>query len=542
MAMLILLSISLLCFAVAEALGHSAKFALGAGGLVFFVLGFGAALAINNGASPADVGALVNTLSWLTAGLVVAGVVALIMLSLARRGARKPAEATAEAEGTAPKEEAGEGHFTQLVTVLIASATVLAAVLAYLQSDADDKSADAGRDAQRYAAQSLGLQASGAAQVGYDYSDAARAWKQLDVLATTAQQSDDTAAAELYASARDKMTKLSAILAAPYFDAATQQVPNVSRFEADTYLTKAGELSERSDIEAGNNSAWNGKSGAYITQLTLLAVALALFGLSLTIAGALRWLFVGAGSLLALTALVWMVGVYSQPVNSVKEEAAAAYAKGLGLSYAEDYKGATAAFDDALAKEPGYANALYERGNARSSLDNNDGAIADYLAARQAGRDNSNVAWNLSWVYYLQGRFDDAVREGRHALDLDPGSVGLRLNLALGLLASGKTDEAKKEYDQAMEGFSSQVGAAKAAGKDVPYSDWYFIERGRPRPGEPVRPIGGAARRRDRRPLEGHGAKLRCGHGCGRGDVLQAARSNSLARVHGQTRRRGHAR
>src|SRR5262249_33704111 len=152
MAMLIVLSLSLWCFAVAETLTHSAKFALAAGGLIFFILGFGAALLIDNGASPGDIGALVNTLSWVTAGLVVAGVVALVVLSLMRRGTRLPAEATAEA-----KESVGEERFKQLATVLIASATVLAAVLAYLQSDSDDKAGDAARDAQRYAAQSLGI-------------------------------------------------------------------------------------------------------------------------------------------------------------------------------------------------------------------------------------------------------------------------------------------------------------------------------------------------------------------------------------------------
>lgn len=477
MAMLIVLSLSLWCFAVAETFDHPAQFALGAGGFIYFILGFGAALMIDGGASPGDTGSMVNTLSWITAGLVALGVIALVVLSLTRRGST--AAKVEAGENTAKAgEEAGEERFKQLVTVLIASATVFAAVLAYIQSDAGDKAADAGRDAQRFAAQSLGWQASGAAQVSYDYSSAARAWKQLDVLATSAVQSDDTEAAKRYTYARDEMTKLSAILEAPYFDQEAQHVPSVNLYESDTYLTKANELSERADIESGNNAAWDQKSGIYITQLTLLAVVLALLGLSLTIAGALRWLFVGAGTLVMAVCLVWMLGVYGQEVNSVSAEAATAYAKGLGLAYADDYAGAEASFNDALTKQPGYANALYERGNARLSLDNFDGAIADYMAARGAGLDDSNVAWDLSYAYYLEGKFDDSVREAHHALALDPESIGIRLSLALSLLAVGKTDEANAEYTSAMDNFSAQVASAKASGLDLPYSDWYFIDAG----------------------------------------------------------------
>ena len=54
MAMLIVLSLSLWCFAVAETLENSVRFALAIGGIIYFILGFGAALAIDSGARVAE--------------------------------------------------------------------------------------------------------------------------------------------------------------------------------------------------------------------------------------------------------------------------------------------------------------------------------------------------------------------------------------------------------------------------------------------------------------------------------------------------------
>jgi tetratricopeptide (TPR) repeat protein len=368
-----------------------------------------------------------------------------------------------------------EERFKQLIGVLIAAVTVLTAIAGLLQNDAGSRDDQANRQAQAYAFQAMGQRISGAARTGYDRGDAYRNWSELNTLASAAEFGGDPDAARRYRVVAERVTQLSPLLSPPYFDPAVGE-PNTAKYEADTYLVTVTGLAERSRVWFAIKQAWDEKANTYVVHLTILAVSLFLLGLATTISGQVRWIFVGAGLFITLIAIVWGAAVFLTPVPQLSETALDAYARGVGLSYQGDSEQALAAFDEALAQTPDYANALFERGSSHYNLGNYPAAMTDFEAAQAAGRDDASVAWNLAWVYYLEGRFDESVQTNRRTLEKDPGLLEARFDLALALLASGQLEAARAEYAQALTLAAEQVAQARKAGQQPPASLWWSLD------------------------------------------------------------------
>ncbi len=51
----------------------------------------------------------------------------------------------------------------------------------------------------------------------------------------------------------------------------------------------------------------------------------------------------------------------------------------------------------------------------------------------------------------MTGRYDDACRSYRKVLEINPKDTGIRKNLALAYLGSGKKDKAIKEFKKVLE-------------------------------------------------------------------------------------------
>jgi tetratricopeptide (TPR) repeat protein len=368
--------------------------------------------------------------------------------------------------------------FKNRVAVIMAILAALVAVIAFLQSDAGSHDNRANRDSKRYATEALGRKVSGQARVNFDYNAAYQNWYELDLLANSADRRDEAAAAQRYRTVRDKILPLSPLLTQPYFDVNTGQI-DVARYEADTYLVEITALTEKFVAASNVKDAWDAKANTYIVHLTLLAVALFMFGLAITISTPVtRKVFVGAGSLAAIVAVGWAGATFFQPVIDRREQGSAidAYARGFGLAHQARYTQAIDAFDGALSAAPDYGSAYAQRAEARFALGEYEKAAADYEQARANGDESTATAGNLGWTYYLLSRFDDAIKLNRETLAKAPDELWIRFNQGVTLLAAGQIEAAKTEYQGGMEQSARQVAAAKAAKEEPPYLLWWSLD------------------------------------------------------------------
>lgn len=369
-------------------------------------------------------------------------------------------------------------RFKQVIALLIAVVTVIAAIAAMLQGDASARDDRANRDTKRYATEAMGRKVSGDAQVNFDYNAAYQSWYEFDTLATGAANRGDDAAARRYETLRDQMIALSPLLAEPYFDPSTGEV-DIARYEADTYLVEITALNERFLAASQVKDGWDAKSNAYVFHLTLLAVALFLYGLSITIASVMsRWIFSGVGTAVTLIASAMIVTTWAQPVVDLRERGVAidAYAHATGLAHQDRADEAITAYDEALRAAPDYTNALVGRAQAYAQQGEFTRAIADYEQARANGEQSASVAGELAWLYYLEGRFTDAAAMNRTALSANPNELWIRFDLALSLLAAGQIDDAQAEYALGMDSAAAQVASAQAAGREAPSFLWWSLD------------------------------------------------------------------
>ena len=366
--------------------------------------------------------------------------------------------------------------FERVVAVLIALVTIIAAVVGYLQGQASIRSDRALREAQTFAIEALSQKAAGEIEIGYAWTDLWRSWSELDSQAVIAADFDDAAAAERYDTVRDRLIGLSPLLAPPYFDPDQDDEPDVAAYEADLYVVNSTYLTERFLATFEMSEAWGDKADTYVAHLTILAVTLFLYGLSVTLLGQVRWLFVVLGSLFALVTVVWVIAVYTRPISIPSEPAIRAYAEGVGRLHQESPEAAIVSFDQALALAPAYADAYFERGNAYFDLEQLDQAAANYEMAVNAGRGDISTIMELGRVYYFQGRLADALRLVQTELTLGPDHVVSYLDLGLVNLAAGQVEAAQGAFEQAMTLAGQQVAAARAAGQEPPDSLWWYLD------------------------------------------------------------------
>ena len=372
--------------------------------------------------------------------------------------------------------QASEERSENLVAFLIATVAVLAAVITFLQTYSSGKGDEADRASTQFALQAMQVRTGGETRVSHEWQGAYQTWYELDLQALAADLAGDKAAADRFRLVRDRIAGLSPILSSKYFDPASGETPDYYGYQADTYIVDSTRLSEKFAAYNEIGDAWDDRSKAFIVNLTLLAVSLALFGLSTTISGFMRTAFIVLGSVISLVVLAWAFVVMLRPLPALPDTAIEAYSQGVGLASRGDYSAAVQQFDAALAAKPGYANALYERGNSHFWIGDYPASLADYEAAVRAGRTDTNAGWNLGWTYYLLGRFDDAIRVDRAVLEQDPSLIGVQFNLALALMVNGQLQEAEAEYQKGVDQAIREMSNAQQAGTQPPSSFWDYMD------------------------------------------------------------------
>jgi tetratricopeptide (TPR) repeat protein len=223
---------------------------------------------------------------------------------------------------------------------------------------------------------------------------------------------------------------------------------------------------------AGNE--WQSQQSGYTAVITIFAVALYLFGLSLTLGSESKRLFAGVGIALVVIGFLWALLIFVRPPKPVAEDAAKEYAAGQ-IAYEtaanqEDYRAAADHFTKAIDLRPNFALAYLRRSHAEylagspqtsgyvtfSDPKALDAAQADLEQARELGLENYEVLASLGAYYFQQGVFDNdpgqfekSIEATRAALEVDPKSTLLKFNLAIAQFASGDADAARATYEEA---------------------------------------------------------------------------------------------
>ncbi|MCJ7621416.1 MAG: hypothetical protein MUP64_14490 [Anaerolineae bacterium] len=215
-------------------------------------------------------------------------------------------------------DESPRSRFEYVVALLIMAATLLGVTVAFLHTHASLQEDRAARAAEVYAIQTMGEIVQNGyvsdyqAGLVYDYASLyqlalARQFGQL----TAAQQGESDLAAEYEHEAgrleamRDALLPFSILLSDPrYAPQGDSIVPNLQLWADDT-MAPVLELLAQQNASVEERDAWGAKADRYVSIITLSAVALFLYGLSLVSKTRVRLVFVAVGIMLTGASALW---------------------------------------------------------------------------------------------------------------------------------------------------------------------------------------------------------------------------------------------
>ena len=209
-------------------------------------------------------------------------------------------------------------RYKTLIVVLTLITTVITAMIATLQADANIRANNANRDSQYYAILVSGELVRSGLQSSYDLNTFSKVLleKQTTLMMQfTALQSEQSAdklgtalnnISALAAQARaDKLSNFSIFYTDPrYAPKTTDGLPDAEAYLADI-SDEANKILEKQNAAADEYHKWNNKSDAYVGVLTVIAVAFFLFGLAQAVKGRMRLVFAVFGLVILLAASAW---------------------------------------------------------------------------------------------------------------------------------------------------------------------------------------------------------------------------------------------
>jgi tetratricopeptide (TPR) repeat protein len=334
------------------------------------------------------------------------------------------------------------------------------------------------------------MQASSTLAVGqftadYGWTQAYRLWLEVDTLGYLAAVAEDDPLEASYDAVRDKMRELSPILRDPYFDPAVDNQPNIRLFESDLYLVTLTRQQQELQLVQHIADYWAAIDSDYSLINRIITTGLLLLGLVMTVFENRRlkqaaWAVV---LLLAIACTVQAVAIECRILPARPAAAMDRLAEGVGLHHQRRYDEAIAALTEALTLDPTYTEAYVRRGfSYRANYDTTEdpeqlaAATADFEAAVADGRSEVDVIGQLAELYYLQGKFADAVRVSHIGVD-DTDEFIHTFDLARSYLASGDTASAATYYEQ---GIAEVVAMYEAATELQPLSAsfWRYLDIG----------------------------------------------------------------
>ena len=234
---------------------------------------------------------------------------------------------------------------------------------------------------------------------------------------------------------------------------------------------KAWALQDAANAEA---KGWREITAKHAAVLTMLAIAVYLFGLSLTARLRINRYLAVLGLILLVVGSSWSIILQTNPIVRAPDAAAEEYAQGRAAFAAAYWKGsgsyqaARDHYSRAITLRQTFAKAYYERalvefamGSPQASQaimnvtspQNLRDAANDDLKAYENGLQNNDVLTNLGDELFLEGllsgntdHYASALVYTRQALSADSKDPLLNFNDAVQLLASNRFSESEKAY------------------------------------------------------------------------------------------------
>jgi tetratricopeptide (TPR) repeat protein len=131
---------------------------------------------------------------------------------------------------------------------------------------------------------------------------------------------------------------------------------------------------------------------------------------------------------------------------------------GLALAAKDDLPAARGLLERAVELDSGNVAAqidlsdlLLSSNEPRKALEHALRAVEAADAAGGPERERANAYWQLGWAHYKLGEWQESTQASRKALEIDPEVLAVRFNLGLALLRAGEVEEARSEYQRALE-------------------------------------------------------------------------------------------
>ncbi len=386
---------------------------------------------------------------------------------------------------SSPTTTDADDRLSGAVAVVIAFATLMAALAGFLQADASNQAGDRRRDAEQIALQSLASRQSAQAQAQVEL-ETFRRWVEQRTAAGNAllaglyAGSDPQRAAALERESARWETIAAATLEQSDIDPEGEFGPEQDATFPQRYFAAATEESVKLNAleDAANEeaSAIDQRAAAYTAILATIAVSLYLLGLTLAVKG--RWLrmgFLSVGVVLLVAGSLWMAVSVLSPPTLTDDRAAELYAQARVASATAretaDFEAAEDLYTQAIYLRPTFARAFAERASVifQASSPQRSGYVsiappealerarADLERARALGLDNPQLYGSLGFYSFAEGvQSGDAgllnlsIDHTRQAIALDPGEPVYRYNLGVALAAAGRIDEARAAYQEAV--------------------------------------------------------------------------------------------
>ncbi|MGD0808693.1 MAG: hypothetical protein ABSA91_03115 [Acidimicrobiales bacterium] len=393
--------------------------------------------------------------------------------------------------GTPPTGEAREGlpgnkqpparPSARSLTITVVFVTLMAALGGFLLNRASVASSDNADVAQVLSLRSAAAQTSGyqVAQTAYENYRSAQALQAqgADELQEAANNSSDGLMwARLYQATQAQEAQAAGAVPADLHANLPDGQPD-SEFPYDFYAEQSAQgtfLSAQSDAYNDVSARWSKLVDSYTAILTMLAVALFLFGSAFVLYGRNRMLFSVIASLLSIISIVWGGALFSvSEPGKPSVTAAQDYARGaVAMASAITPAGFQPAINDftaAIGARPDFALAYAERAVAETERGSDQlgggfitdvaprwlkVAAADYVKAYDLGDHDADQVLDVGFSYYqlwVQAGGhgtppSQAVTFFRQAAQLDPGNPPELLDYALSELASRNYATAREAF------------------------------------------------------------------------------------------------